>query len=67
MLSHLELFLQENPQLKKVVDADKKDMDVLIWAYEKGYIPLVKAPEGQLCFTKESLDRAYMWKEKDNG
>lgn len=67
MLSHIELFLQDNPQLKRVVDADGKDMDVLLWAHKKGYISLVLAPEGFLCFTKEDLDKAYMWKEKDNG
>lgn len=61
----LKQHLKEHPNLSRVLEASKDVQDVLIWAQGKGYVLLPKAPNGELLYSKEDLDKAFMWREKD--
>lgn len=65
-MEHLEIFLREHPQYTLLKDAEVAEQEVLLWADGKRYIVLSRTPQGELCFTKDDLDKALMWKEKDN-
>lgn len=64
-MEYVEQYLKEHPEQKLVIEADKKTQELLLWAQKKRYIMLSKAPSGALCFTKEDLEKAEMWREKD--
>lgn len=62
-MDFLKIYLQDNPYLSIVSESEHKE--VLIWAHKKGYVSLKQAPTGQYCFSKKDLEKALMWREKD--
>ena len=60
-MMHLEIFMQENPELMKVKGSSNEA--VLRWANEKGFIVFKRF--GKTEFYTEADERtALMWKEK---
>lgn len=63
-MAHLQVFLQEHPELQLVSSLTDEEQAVLLWAHEKKYIHLTTAPSGPLCFSEHDIECAFMWKEK---
>lgn len=63
-MSHIARFLQAHPECGLVISLPEDKISLLLTAQDRKYITLVRAPDGQLCYTAELLQQAEMWKEK---
>lgn len=64
MGDHLARYLSEHPELHLVEDAQEYDKELLLRAARMRYITLYQAPTGDLLYSDDLLEQAYMWSDK---
>lgn len=64
MGKHLRVYLREHPEFRLLESASDYDRELLLRAAAKRYITLLKAPTGDILYSQDLLEQAYIWKDK---